>query len=139
SARSFPAAEAKAPLTSPRRRAESGGPRRHGPRRARLPRPAPFGHRTREDTAMRMVAVLGPAGSGKTTLVGQIAGLDGGDVRREESDHLALTCFSFLGEPWAALDLAGGPDWAGMAGPALMAADAALVVVPPDPSAAVLA
>jgi elongation factor G len=89
---------------------------------------------------MRTVAVLGPASSGKSTLVGQLAGLEGpGASAREEADHLTLTTFPFMGERWAALEVAGGPDWAGMAGPALMAADAAVVVVPPDPEAAVLA
>lgn len=89
---------------------------------------------------MRTVAVLGPAGSGKSTLVGQLAGLDGGGApAREEADHLTLTAFPFMGERWAALEVAGGPDWAGMAGPVLMAADAAVIVVPPDPEAAVLA
>lgn len=90
---------------------------------------------------MRTVAVLGPAGSGKSTLVGQLAGLDGDGQppAREEADHLTLTAFPFMGDRWASLEIAGGPDWAGMAGPALMAADAAVIVVPPDPEAAVLA
>lgn len=88
---------------------------------------------------MRTVAVLGPAGSGKTTLVGQLAGLEGPGAGREEAGHLTLTTFPFMGDRWAALELSGGPDWAGMAGPILMAADAAVLVVPPDPGAAVLA
>ena len=89
---------------------------------------------------MRSVALLGPAGSGKSTLADRLAGLEGaGPPVRETSDHLTLSSFAFMGEAWAALELAGGPDWAGMAGPLLMAADAAVVVVPPDPAAAVLA
>ncbi|MCX7644579.1 MAG: elongation factor G [Rhodobacteraceae bacterium] len=88
---------------------------------------------------MRTVAVLGPAGAGKSALVAQLAHLEGHGSAREEADHLTLTTFPFMGENWAALELAGGPDWAGMAGPILMAADAAVLVVPPDPGAAVLA
>ncbi|MCU0912661.1 MAG: GTP-binding protein, partial [Rhodobacteraceae bacterium] len=88
---------------------------------------------------MRTVAVLGPAGSGKSTLVGQLAGLEGAAVAREDADHLTLTTFPFMSDRWAVMELAGGPDWAGMAGPILTAADAAVLVVPPDPGAAVLA
>ncbi len=88
---------------------------------------------------MRVVAILGPSQSGKTEVVARLAGLEGGAVQREEAGPLALTAFSFLGEAWGALDLAGGADWAAMAGPALLAADAAVVVVPPDPEAAALA
>ncbi len=88
---------------------------------------------------MRVVAVLGPSQSGKTTLVERLAGLEGSPPARETAEPLALATFAFMGEPWAAIELAGGPDDAGMAGPALMAADAAVVVVSPDPGAAVLA
>ncbi len=88
---------------------------------------------------MRTVAILGPSQSGKSVLVEQLSALEGRLTGREVADHLTLTAFSYMGERWAALELAGGPDWAGMAGPLLMAADAAVIVVPPDPDAAVLA
>jgi elongation factor G len=88
---------------------------------------------------MRAVAFLGPSQSGKTEVVARLAALEGGTAAREGTGPLALSLFSFMGERWAALDLAGGADWAGMAGPVLMAADAAVVVVPPDPEAAPLA
>lgn len=77
---------------------------------------------------MRTVAVLGPSQSGKSALVEQLSHLEGHGPLREEADHLTLTAFPFMGERWAAFELAGGPDWAGMAGPILMAADAAVIV-----------
>lgn len=87
---------------------------------------------------MRTVLVLGPSQAGKSTLVSRLAGLEG-NAASEAADHLTLTRFGFMGDAWCALELAGGADFAGMAGPALMAADVALLVVPPDPAAAVLA
>ena len=88
---------------------------------------------------MRVFTVLGPSQSGKTTLVQHLAGLEGGAGKPETADHLAITRFAFMGEDWCALDLAGGPDFAAMAGGALMASDAAVLCVPPDPEAAMLA
>lgn len=87
---------------------------------------------------MRTVLVMGPSQSGKSTLIARLAGLEG-NAASEAADHLTLTRFGFMGDRWAALEVAGGADFAGMAGPPLMAADLALVVVPPDPGAAVLA
>jgi elongation factor G len=89
--------------------------------------------------SMRTVAVLGPSGSGKSLLIEQLSHLEGHAPQREQADHLALSVFPFMGERWAAMELAGGPDWAGMAGPLLLAADAAVICVAPDPAAAVLA
>jgi len=89
---------------------------------------------------MRVVTVLGPSQSGKTELVKRMAELDGpGHARTEAAGHLALTRFTFMGEPWTAIDIAGGPEFARMAGGALSASDAAVLVVPPDPEEAVLA
>ncbi len=87
---------------------------------------------------MRTVLVLGPSQSGKSTLVARLAGQEGRPATAETADHLTLTGFSFMDDPWCAIELAGGPDFAGMAGPALMAADVAVICVPPDPEAAVL-
>lgn len=87
---------------------------------------------------MRSILVLGPSQSGKSTLVAALAGLDGRAEATESADHLTLTRFGFMGERWCATELSGGPDFAGLAGAALMAADVAVLCVPPDPAAAVL-
>ncbi|MCC6306584.1 MAG: elongation factor G, partial [Rhodobacteraceae bacterium] len=57
----------------------------------------------------------------------------------EAAGPVALTAFDFMGEPWTALDLAGGPDFVPLAAGPLMAADAAVLCVPADPAAAMLA
>ncbi|SPH17706.1 Elongation factor G [Defluviimonas aquaemixtae] len=88
---------------------------------------------------MRCFTVLGPSQSGKTELVGALAALDGEPVRSETAGHLTLNRFSFMGEEWCALDMAGGPEFARMGGAALLAADAAVLCVAPDPDEAVLA
>lgn len=88
---------------------------------------------------MRTFTVLGPSQSGKTELVRRLAGLEGGHPRSETAGHLTLTRFTFMDEAWTAIDLAGGPEFARMAGAALLASDAAVLCVPPDPDEAVLA
>lgn len=88
---------------------------------------------------MRFITVLGPSQSGKTELVSRLAHLDGGQPKVEPAGHLTLTRFSFLDEPWTALDLAGGPEFGRMAGPALLAADVVVLCLAPDPDEAVLA
>ena len=85
-----------------------------------------------------MITVLGPSQSGKTTLVRHLAGLEGGG-KPEVADHLALTPFSFLGEDWCAIDVTGGSECWAMTGGALMASDAAILCVPSDPDAVLLA
>lgn len=87
---------------------------------------------------MRSLLVLGPSQSGKSTLVARLAGLEG-NAAVETAEHLTLTRFGFMGDRWCAIELAGGADFATMAGAGLMAADVAVLVVPPDPAAAVLA
>ncbi|MGC1488663.1 MAG: elongation factor G, partial [Albidovulum sp.] len=88
---------------------------------------------------MRCITVMGPSHSGKTELVARLASLDGKPGKVEQAGHLALTRFDFLDEAWCAIDLAGGPDFARMAGAALAAADAAVLCVASDPDEAVLA
>lgn len=87
---------------------------------------------------MRCVTVLGPSQSGKSTLVRQLAALDADAVASETLDPLTMTEFGYLGERWCALDLPGGAEGAVLAQGALMASDAAVLVVPPDPQAAML-
>lgn len=88
---------------------------------------------------MRVFTVLGPSQSGKSTLVQALAALDGRPQRFEIGGVVALTGFSFLSEPWVALEVDGGADALAQAGPALALSDAAVLCVPPDPEAAVLA
>ncbi len=88
---------------------------------------------------MRVFSVLGPAQSGKSTLVEALGGLEGRDRRFDVSDVVALHSFDYMDEPWVAIDVDGGSDALAYAGPALAASDAAVLCLPPDPDAAVLA
>ena len=88
---------------------------------------------------MRCFSVVGPSHSGKTTLVQMLAELEGKPAHPEDMGLMAFTRFSFMGDEWCAIDFAGGPELAGQCGNALMASDAVVLCVPPDPEAAVLA
>ena len=89
---------------------------------------------------MRVFTIMGPSQSGKTTLARALAGLDGAMGKRQETAAVAaMQPFSFMAEDWAAIDLAGGAENLAQAGPALAASDAAVLCVPADPDAAVLA
>jgi elongation factor G len=87
---------------------------------------------------MRCFSVLGPSHSGKTTLVQKLAELEGKPAHADEMGHMAFTRFSFMDDDWCAVDFAGGPELAGVTGNALLASDACVLCVPPDPEAAVL-
>lgn len=87
---------------------------------------------------MRVFTVLGPSQSGKTTLVEAISRLDGRPTTFDVSGTVHLHGFSYLDEPWCAIDVDGGSDTLAYVGPAMAISDAAVVVVPPDPDAAVL-
>lgn len=87
---------------------------------------------------MRCVSILGPSQSGKSTLARQLAALDGAGAASESLEPFHLTTFSFLDEPWCAIDLPGSAEAAVAAQGALMASDAAVLVVPPEPESAVL-
>jgi elongation factor G len=65
--------------------------------------------------------------------------LEGNAFHPDASNGLALTRFTFLGEPWCAIDIAGSAEYSSAAGAALMASDAAILCLPADPAAAVLA
>ncbi len=88
---------------------------------------------------MRMFTVVGPSGSGKSTLCQALAGVD---EKRSKSLVLAnvatVLAFKFMGEDWAAIDVAGGVENLGTAGAALEASDIAVVCVPADAESAVL-
>ncbi|MEO0370555.1 MAG: elongation factor G [Pseudomonadota bacterium] len=89
---------------------------------------------------MRVFTVLGPSQSGKSTLIDGITGLE---PQRSTSltmqDAAKITQFSFMGEEWCAIDIAGGAENLSTAGPALAASDAAVLCVGADAEGAVLA
>ena len=87
---------------------------------------------------MRVFTVLGPGQSGKSTLVEAISRLDGRPTTFDIAGTVHLHGFSYLDEPWCAIDVDGGGDALAYAGPAMAISDAAVVVSPPDPDAAVL-
>ncbi|HCE72203.1 elongation factor G [Ruegeria pomeroyi] len=87
---------------------------------------------------MRVFTVLGPSQSGKSTLVEAISRLDSRPTTFDLSETVHLHGFSYLEEPWCAIDVDGGSDALAFAGPAMAISDAAVIVVPPDPEAAVL-
>ena len=88
---------------------------------------------------MRVFTVLGPSQSGKSTLVEALASLDGRATKFGFSDILDLTSFSYLGDDWTAIDIAGGAENLPAAGPALAASDAVVLCVPSDADSAVQA
>lgn len=89
---------------------------------------------------MRVFTVLGPSGSGKSTLVQALAGLED---RRGKSLAVpgvaTVSTFGFMGQDWAAIDIAGGAENLGPVGAALAASDIAVLCVPADADSAVLA
>lgn len=87
---------------------------------------------------MRVFTVIGPTHSGKTTLVDHLASLEGRAQSFDVAGVVKMSAFSYLDEPWMAIDIDGGPDSLAYVGPALAASDEAVICVPPDPEAAVL-
>lgn len=100
-------------------------------------------------TAIRNVVVIGPAGSGKTTLfdallaeagaipaMGSVADgttvsdTDDAEKRSERSIHLSVAAFDYSGVRINLIDTPGYAEFAGEVGAGLRAADAALFVVP---------
>lgn len=89
---------------------------------------------------MRVATILGPSQAGKTTLAGALAALDDERPRRLTLyGDVAATRFSFMGEPWAILDAPGGSHNLPLVSAALAASDAAILCVPAEADAAVLA
>ncbi len=89
---------------------------------------------------MRVFTVLGPSQSGKSTLIQGLAGLEPQrPTALNMQDAATITQFSFMGDDWCAIDIAGGAENLSTAGPALAASDAAVLCVGADPEGAVLA
>ncbi|TVQ55401.1 MAG: elongation factor G [Rhodobacteraceae bacterium] len=87
----------------------------------------------------RCVALIGPAHSGKSTLADALAALGGAAAPPASPTEARVLAFDYLGERWTVIDCPGAPDLLGLARDALLAADVAVVVAPPEPDAAALA
>jgi elongation factor G len=87
----------------------------------------------------RTIAVLGASNTGKSTLVDRMCGLEGPPHAAAAAGDIRVCAFTHLGESWQAIDTPGSIEFLHVATDALLAADAAVICVGPDPSAAVLA
>ena len=87
----------------------------------------------------RTIAVLGASNTGKSTLVDRMAALEGQPQPPAAPGELRVAGFTHLGEEWQAIDTPGSIELLHVATDALLAADAAVICVGPDPAAAVLA
>lgn len=88
---------------------------------------------------MRCFTVLGPSGSGKSVLVDALAAMEGASQKAETRSGLSVTTFGFAGESWCAIDCPGSIESLPDVRYALLASDAAVLCVSPDPDEAVLA
>ena len=87
----------------------------------------------------RAVAILGASNTGKSTLVDQLCALEGKPPVAAGPGELRVATLTHLGEAWQAIDTPGSIEFLSVAADALLAADAAVICVSPDPDAAVLA
>lgn len=86
---------------------------------------------------MRVVTIIGPSQSGKTTLAQAMAALEGPSGKPVKVAGVGTaTPFSFLNEDWAVIDMDGGTENLSHAGPTVAAADAAVLCVSADADAA---
>jgi len=88
---------------------------------------------------VRAIAVLGASNTGKSTLVDRMCTLEGQAKPAAAAGDLRVCEFTHLGETWQAIDTPGSIELLHVATDALLAADAAVICVGPDPAAAVLA
>ena len=87
----------------------------------------------------RAIAVLGASNTGKSTLVDRMCGLEGQPHPPASAGELRVAAFTHLGESWQAIDTPGSIELLNVANDALLAADAAVICIGPDPAAALLA
>lgn len=92
----------------------------------------------------RAVALIGPYGTGKTTLCGALLQAAGTATRRAASARTHAPTYetklahcTFLGDAWAILDCPGSIEFAYDTACALAVADFAVVVVDPEPARAI--
>ncbi len=88
---------------------------------------------------MRCFSVLGPSHSGKSTLVEKLGSLEGEPKKTTSPYGISLTKFNFMGDEWCAIDVPGTNEALAHANNALLASDACILCVSPDPDSAVLA
>ncbi len=87
----------------------------------------------------RTIAVLGATSTGKSTLIDRMCMLEGEPCPAAPPGELRVAGFTHLGETWQAIDTPGSVEFLQLASDALLAADAAVICVAPDPAEAVLA
>jgi elongation factor G len=87
----------------------------------------------------RAIAVLGASNTGKSTLVDRMCGLEGQPHPPASTGEVRVAAFTHLGESWQAIDTPGSIELLNVANDALLAADAAVICIGPDPAAALLA
>ncbi len=87
----------------------------------------------------RAIAILGASNTGKSTLIDRMCGLEGQPQPPAAPGELRIASFTHLGESWQAIDTPGSIELLNVAVDALLAADAAVVCIGPDPAAALLA
>ena len=87
----------------------------------------------------RTIAVLGAANTGKSTLVDRMCALEGQPQQAAPPGELRVCGFTHLGDRWQAIDTPGSIEFLHVGVDALLAADAAVICVAPDPAAALLA
>lgn len=86
---------------------------------------------------MRVITIIGPSQSGKTTLAKALASLEGPAGKPVKVDGVGTaTPFCFLDEDWTVIDMDGGTENLSHAGPTVAAADAAVLCVSADADAA---
>ncbi|MBX6376750.1 MAG: elongation factor G [Acetobacteraceae bacterium] len=92
----------------------------------------------------RSVALVGPQGSGKSTLFEALLAAAGGAARRSSADirsrimgtEIRLGHGAYLGDPWAVIDTPGSVEFAYEAACALAVCDIAVLVCEPSPDRA---